>query len=268
MKTCKGCGDLFVNGYSPGLGIVVKTGSGVLGGAEYCCKRCYEKNASQVEKVWDLLCSPPALIWALTRFFFRMFFRLVRFAIVKIVFTKFFWKYVAPVIAAVIGIGIYLKHLEFVKKCETEMMQYAETAAKEANDAVEILKQERKCVLATKEKKRAEEARRQKEEEERQQAELAIALAAAKEEALRQKIAQDMDTFAKEKLPEKWSRLMKTRNDIAQFEQEIAVMRSNAKEATWEESEIGASLLKQRNQLIREKRHFELEIENAFTNRK
>ena len=268
MKECKGCGELFVNGYSPGLGLTIKTGSGVLGGALYCCKKCYEKNASQGEKIWDLLCSPPALLWTIMRFSLRMFFRLVRLIFSRIVFTKFFWKYVAPVIAALIGIGMFLAHLEFVKKCEAEMIQFSENVDKEAIEVVGKLKQERKAVLAAKEKKRAEEAQRQKEKEEQQRAELAAALSAAKEEALRQKIAQDMSAFAEEHLPEKWSRLLQTRKDIVDTEQKIAAMQSDTTQTDFEENETGASLLKNRNRLIREKRHLELEIEDAFTHRK
>ena len=288
VRNCEVCGKpIFGPGYVPGFGgVYIKTGSGTVGGSNFCSKKCYLAGTSSAERatneitnklVWTLvgLFIPPILIfiywnwiWATICFFFRMAFKLTRFVFSKIIFTKFFWKYVVPVIAIMTGIGMYLAHLEFVRKCEAEMRAYSETAAKEEVDVVAKLKQERKKFLAAKEKQRAEEAKRLKEEEERQKAELAAALSAAKEEAIRQKAAQDMESFAKERFPEKWNRLVQVKEEIAQLEEKVATMPSEAKRTAWEESETGSSVLKARNRLIREKRQLEAEIEGMFNARK
>ena len=65
-----------------------------------------------------------------------------------------------------------------------------------------------------------------------------------------------------------WGLTKARKEELSQLEEKMAVMPSETKRTTWEESDVGSSALKTRNRLIREKRHLESEIEGMFNARK
>ena len=259
-RTCKGCGRSFTgSGYS---------GSGIYSGAggDWCSEVCYQKNASPAEKkvdavaakvVWTIILSiifPPLLLilyWRQVLFAIRLLYRML--------FSKFFWKYVLPGSAILIAVIMYIAHRGEVKACESEMTQYHESATLEVQKKLDAMTKERAVAIEETRRQRLVEAQKRAEEAARQKAELDAAIAAAKAERKREQEAVNVTSLAKTHLPERFERQQLLDVEIQNLRSRLNIYKkkSKASYSEMESDEAYVKLLLERNRLILERRTIE-----------
>ncbi len=266
-RICKGRGRSFTgSGYS-GSGIVWGTGG------TWCSEACYRKNATPAQKkvdaataklIWTVFLAcvcPPLLLllywkqtWVVIRFLFR------------VVFSKFFWKYVVPVGAVTIAVITYMVKREKAKVCEAEMAQYAESVNAEMQKKLEEMKNRRAMALEETGRRRLEDAQKRAAEAALQKAELGAAIEAARTEQRREREVGDIHAFANKRFPERTERLRALDLEIQKLESGLKQYEGTVKigATDLESDETYAKLLVQRNALILERRTIEQEIASGY----
>lgn len=266
-RTCKGCGRSFTgSGYS-------STGIIVGGGGAWCSEACYRRNATPEQKKADAMVSktiltvvllflfPPLLVvlyWKQISMFIKFVFR--------VIFSKFFWKYVVPTgVIATVAIMCMVHHRK-VKNCEAEMAQYYDLESARAKTEVEDIKKRRVAILKENEFNRKEEARKRAEEAAKQKAELDAVIAAAKAEQLREHEMKNIDAFAVEKCPEDFKRLEEVKTKLKELEIELIRIEKKviSKGKDPETDDAYVTRLIMRNNLILQKRLIESRIDAVY----
>lgn len=256
-RTCKGCGRSFTGrGYS---------GSVFGVGGDWCSESCYERNASPAQKKVDAVTSkvawtiilcifcPPLLLlvyWKQVLWFIKIVF--------KIIFSKFFWKYVVPIGVVIIVALMYLAMREKMRKAEAELKNFTEeTHTAQELDLSGIVQAHNENLRLLK-MKEEDERRRKEEEEAKRKKDCETAMEALKEEQLR--LAKDLDVegYAQNNMKELYARLVQLRYELARIQ--------NQSQGT-APSEGQASDTKARNRLKREIRQIERTIRVEFEGR-
>jgi len=266
-RTCRGCGRSFTgSGYS---------GSGIIFGAggDWCSEACYQKNASPTQKkadaatakiVWTVIlaCVFPPLLFLL---YWKQTLAVIKF-LLRIIFSKFFWKYVVPIGAILTAVVMYLTHRDKVEACELEMSQFAEAINAESQQSLEKMKDSRMATLKKTEQMRHEAALRREEEVSRQKAELAAAIAAAKAEQQRVQEADSINVFAREQMAGMHEKLATLAGEIEELEKRLRryTERTDVEWSVIESDPEYIKVLILRNKLTVERRTIEQEILKAY----
>lgn len=255
-RTCKGCGQSFTGrGYS----------GSVFGVGDWCSESCYERNASPAQKKVDavtskvawtiilcILCPPLLLLvyWKQVLWLIKIIF--------KIIFSKFFWKYVVPIGAVIIVALMYMAMREKMKKAEVELKNFAEeTHTAQGLDLSGIVQAHNENLRLLK-MNEEDERRRKEEEETKRKKDCETAMEALREEQLR--LAKDLDVegYAKNNMKELYARLVQLRDELARIQNQ-----SQGAAASGDQ----ASGTKARNRLKREIRQIERTIRVEFESR-